>query len=199
MVSMYPCSVEKRKKMPGNSLNTVNMEFVENEKLSGSQTDAIQRLRSAVYPPEVLASLPGIRFSWASPQWSVLIWEGKEVIAKAGLLVRDVISNGVSKRIGGIGGVMTHPAEQGRGLSSQAMREASSRFNDELDVSFALLFCRPHLVPFYKRLLWKPFEGKVFVEQPEGSIDFTANGAMVLDVKEQAPLNGTIDLNGLPW
>ena len=132
-------------------------------------------------------------------QWSVLVWDENELTAKASLLVRDIFHNDIPKRIGGIGGVMTHPAKQGQGLASQAMREAANRFHDDLNVSYALLFCRPELVEFYKRLAWKSFEGKLFVEQPNGKIEFYANGAMVLDVKEEAPLDGVLDLNGLPW
>jgi len=113
--------------------------------------------------------------------------------------VREIISNGEAKTIGGVGGVMTHPARQGQGLASQAMKETARLFDDELNVSFALLFCRPHLVEFYKRLKWKPFQGQLFVDQPQGRIEFSANGPMVLDVKEQAPVNGALDLNGLPW
>jgi len=94
---------------------------------------------------------------------------------------------------------MTHPAKQGKGYASQAMREASRLFDEELKVAYALLFCRPHLVEFYKRLFWKPFQGQVFVEQPNGKVEFSVNGAMVLDVKERAPLNGSLDLHGLPW
>jgi len=94
---------------------------------------------------------------------------------------------------------MTHPARQGQGLASKAMREAAKRFEQDLHVDYALLFCRPDLVLFYERLGWKSFEGQVFVEQPQGKIEFSANGAMVLDVKEQAPLTGVLDLNGLPW
>lgn len=30
-------------------------------------------------------------------------------------------------------------------------------------------------------------------------VEFTVNGAMVLDVREHAPLSGILDLNGLPW
>lgn len=93
---------------------------------------------------------------------------------------------------------MTLPAKQGQGLGSQAMREAAKRF-EQLNVAYALLFCQPHLVPFYSRLGWKTFEGQLFVEQPQGKIEFSANGAMVLDVHEQAPLGGILDLNGLPW
>jgi hypothetical protein len=94
---------------------------------------------------------------------------------------------------------MTHPARQGQGLASQAMKETARLFDAELNVAFALLFCRPHLVEYYRRLEWKPFQGSVFVDQPDGRTEFSANGAMVLDVKEHAPLNGSLDLNGLPW
>ena len=177
----------------------MNVEFVETEKLTGVQKESIQKLRAAVYPPEVLATLPGRLFTWAAPQWSVLIWDGDELIAKVGMLARDAFHDNAPKRIGGIGGVMTHPAKQGQGLASQAMREASKRFDTDLNVSYALLFCLPALVEFYKRLSWKPFEGKIFVEQPSGKVEFSANGAMVLDVKDQAPLDGLMDLNGLPW
>ncbi len=177
----------------------MKLEFVATDQLSNLQKNSIQKLRSAVYPPDVLATLPGLAFTWAAPQWSMLLWDQDELVAKVGLLMREIISNGESKSIGGIGGVMTDPAKQGQGLASQAMREASRLFDEELKVAFALLFCRPHLVEFYKRLMWKPFQGQVFVEQPNGKVEFSANGAMVLDVKESAPLKGTLDLNGLPW
>jgi predicted GNAT family N-acyltransferase len=177
----------------------MKLEFVATDQLSDQQKNSIQKLRSAVYPPEMLATLPGLAFTWASPQWSVLVWDEDELVAKVGLLVRELISNGEIKSIGGVGGVMTHPARQGQGLASQAMREASRLFDEELKVAYALLFCRPHLVEFYKNLSWKPFEGQVFVEQPQGKIEFSVNGAMVLDIKESAPLNGLLDLNGLPW
>lgn len=177
----------------------MNIEFIETEKFSDIQKSALQNLRAVVYPPEVIETLPARFFSWASPQWSVLLWEQEELVARVGLVTREIQHNDSIKKIGGIGGVMTHPAKQGRGLASKGMKEAFKHFETELNVSFALLFCRPHLVDFYKRLSWKPFQGKVFVDQPQGKIEFTVNGAMVLNVKEQAPLNGALDLNGLPW
>ena len=177
----------------------MKLEFVATNQLSDLQKNNIQKLRSVVYPPEVLATLPSMAFSWASPQWSVLLWDKTELVAKVGLLTREIVSNGATKSIGGIGGVMTHPQKQGKGYASKAMREAARLFDEELTVAYALLFCRPHLVKFYGRLLWKPFQGQVFVEQPNGKIEFSVNGVMVLDVKESAPLNGSLDLNGLPW
>ena len=178
---------------------TIHIEFVATEDFTDRQQKGLDILRAAVYPPEVLETLPSRFFTWARPQWSVLLWEDDELVSRAGLLVRDVFHNGAPNRIGGIGGVATHPASQGKGYASQAMRETANRFHNDLDVAYALLFCRPGLVEFYKRLDWKLFEGKVFVEQLQGKIEFSANGAMVLDVKENAPIDGVLDLNGLPW
>jgi len=177
----------------------MKVEIVPTEKLSEYQQAALDQLRAAVYPPEVIATLPGRFFSWAPPQWSVLLWDQDELVSRAGLIRREILNDGMTKNIGGIGGVMTHPARQGQGWASQAMRQASEYFATNLNVSYALLFCRPHLVEFYMRLRWKPFQGKVFVEQPQGEVEFSANGAMVLDVREEAPVNGVLNLNGLPW
>lgn len=177
----------------------MKVEFTSADQYSDTQKNGLAQLRSAVYPPEVLATLPGRLFSWAPPQWSVFLWDDGELVSRVGLIVREIVSNGEAKTIGGIGGVMTHPGKQGKGYASQAMREAQKRFASELNVDYALLFCRPPLVEFYKRLEWKPFQGLVYVEQPQGKIEFSANGAMVLDVKEPAPVNGVLDLNGLPW
>jgi aminoglycoside 2'-N-acetyltransferase I len=177
----------------------MNVEFVAAKRMTDRQKQGLQQLRAAVYPPEVIATLPGRFFTWASPQWSVLLWEQDKLVSRAGLLERDILQDGAAKRIGGIGGVMTHPLKQGEGLASRVMREAAERFNTEVEAAYSLLFCRPHLVEFYKRLDWKPFQGKVYVQQPEGRVEFSANGAMVLDGLEQAPLAGSLDLNGLPW
>lgn len=177
----------------------MKFEFTAADQLSDIQKNGLAQLRAAVYPPEVLATLPGRFFTWASPQWSVFLWDEGELVSRVGLVVREIASNGESKTIGGIGGVMTHPGKQGKGYASQAMREASKLFAEELQVAFALLFCRPHLVEFYKRLKWESFQGLVFVEQPQGKVEFSVNGAMVLDVNEPAPLSGILDLNGLPW
>ncbi len=177
----------------------MKIEFMATDRLSNLQMEGFKHLRAAVYPPDVLATLPGTQFTWAAPQWSIFVWDEDELVSRVGLLTREIISNGTTKRIGGVGGVMTHPEQQRKGYASYAMQEATKRFDLELDVAFALLFCRPQLVEFYQRFHWKPFEGRVFVEQPQGKIEFSANGAMVLNVKEQAPINGILDLNGLPW
>ena len=177
----------------------MKIEFVATDQLTDTQKESFKQLRAAVYPTAVLATLIGKDYTWASPQWSILVWDEDELISRVGLVAREIISNGEPKVIGGIGSVLTHPERQDKGHATEAMCEAVRLFNEELKVAYGLLFCTSRLIEFYKRLQWKPFEGQVFVEQPRGKVEFSANNAMVLDIKEPAPLNGSLDLNGLPW
>ena len=177
----------------------MNIEVVQTENLSVQQEEALEVLSAAVYPPIEGALPSGEPVTWASPQWAFLLWEENELVTHVGLLEREILQDGRLRRIGGLGAVATHPAKQGQGLASLALREAAKWFDTDLGVPYALLFCRLTLIPFYERLLWKEFMGQVFVEQPQGRINFTANVAMVLDVREPAPLGGILDLNGLPW
>jgi GNAT superfamily N-acetyltransferase len=177
----------------------MKLEFVAADQFTETQKESLRQLRATVYPAAVLATLVGKQVAWASPQWSILVWEDDELVSRVGLLRREINSNGEQKTIGGVGGVMTHPERQGKGHASEAMREAARIFHEEWQVAYALLFYGSRVVEFYKRLQWVPFEGQIFVEQPRGKIEFTVNQAMVLDVKESAPLTGVLDLNGLPW
>jgi aminoglycoside 2'-N-acetyltransferase I len=177
----------------------MKIEFTATDQLSETQKESLKQLRTTVYPAAALATLIGTQFVWESPQWSVLVWDEDELVSRVGLVLREIISNGETKTIGGIGGVMTHPERQGKGHASAGMREALRLFEEEFKVAYALLFCGSRVIEFYKRLQWKPFEGEIFVEQPKGRINFTANTAMVFDIKEPAPLKGSLDLKGLPW
>jgi predicted GNAT family N-acyltransferase len=177
----------------------MKIEFVATDQLTDTQKESLKQLRTAVYPAAALGTLIGKQITWMSPQWSVFVWDEDELVARVGLLTREIISNGETKIIGGVGGVLMRPQRQDKGHASEVMHEATRLFHEELQVAYALLFCDSRLIEFYKRLQWKPFEGQVFVQQPKGRIEFSANNAMVLDVKEPAPLNGSLDLNGLPW
>jgi predicted GNAT family N-acyltransferase len=168
--------------------------------LSAKERDALKALTAAVYPPEVLASSPGQSLQWASAQWSVLVWNtAGQLIAHVGIVTREGTLDGVPVNIGGIGGVKTHPQAQGRGYASAALRRAAAILHDDHNVAFALLVCQEHLLPFYGRLGWRPFLGRLIVEQASGPIVFTINRPMVLLGRCPAPQAGIIDLRGLPW
>jgi aminoglycoside 2'-N-acetyltransferase I len=177
----------------------MQIEVVERNHFSATQDRALDALWAAVYPPEVIAALPNRAITWAAPQWSLLLWDDDQLVTRVGLMVRDISHDGVSKRIGGVGGVMTHPDRRGQGLARHALHAAAQWFATEGQVAYVLLFCRADLVAFYQRLGWQPYLGTVWVEQPQGKLAFTDNEALVLDIHEQAPRYGTLDLQGLPW
>lgn len=138
----------------------MEIEFLTAEGLTGHQEAAMEQLSTAVYPPGADMTLPGKSFTWAYPQWSILVWDQDQLVSHVGMLVRDMFQDSAPKRIGGIGAVATHPASQGRGFASAAMRAAAERFDTDLGVSYALLFCRSHLIPFTIDWAGSPLQGK---------------------------------------
>jgi aminoglycoside 2'-N-acetyltransferase I len=168
--------------------------------LDDDERAALRALTAAVYPPDVVAASPGRHVQWASPDYSVLVFtpEG-ELVSHVGILVRAGTLDGVAVKMGGVGGVKTHPRAQGRGYASAGLRRAASALHDDHQVAFSLLVCQEHLLPFYSRLGWVPFSGCLMVEQPTGPTVFAINRAMVLSGMSAAPRDGLIDLKGLPW
>ena len=157
-------------------------------------------LLDAVWPPEVLATLPWGDVVFAHADLRVLVLsETDGPVCHVGIFRRDVIWNGRKMRAGGIGGVATREDQRGRGYASMALNAAIHTLTDEGSIDFALLFCEPRLAPFYAARGWRPFEGDVYAEQPElGRTPFTATAPHILKIR-QAPLKGTLDLCGLPW
>ena len=102
-------------------------------------------------------------------------------------------------KIGGVGGVKTYPQARGQGYASAALCCAITALHDDHRVAFSLLVCQAHVMPFYTRLGWLPFAGRLVVEQPSGSIVFTVNQSMGLAGLQPAPPAGLIDMAGLPW
>jgi hypothetical protein len=177
----------------------MKIEFVASDQLSETQKEGLKQLRNTIYPDVMLTTTINKQFVRASPQWSVLVWDEDELVSRVGLLKREIISNGEIKTIGGVGGMLANLESQNKGHTSEAMRETARVLNEELKVSFALLFCPSRSVEFYKRMNWKSFQGSILVDQRKGKTEFTGNHPMVLDVRETAPIEGSLDLKGYPW
>ena len=158
----------------------------------------LQPLSALVYPPEVMATIVWRDVTWAHAAWWVLVYREDRLVASAGLHLREARHDGARVRIGGIGGVMTHPAERRRGFATAALQRAHDVFAEQ-GAQFSLLFCEPKNIAFYTHLGWRVFPGDVIVEQPTGRAPFSIMTAMVQAVGKPAPLAGTIDLCGLPW
>jgi len=156
-------------------------------------------LFDAVWPPEVVERLPWGRLTFAYPEWRVLVEADPEgVVSHVGIHRREVTWNGRKMRAGGIGGVLTRADCRRRGYASIALNAAIQTLKDEGSTDFALLFCEPHHAPFYTGRGWKPFDGEIWCEQPQGRIRFEATAPYVFHLK-RAPPTGIIDLCGLPW
>jgi len=77
---------------------------------------ALRVLSAAVYPPENDANLPG-PFVWVPQQWHILVRDNAgPIVSHVGVLTRTVLLDGVPVRIGGVGGVKTHPEARGSRL-----------------------------------------------------------------------------------
>jgi len=163
------------------------------EELTAEETEELAAMKAAVYPDPQ----PGSR-EWAPRQWGVFVRSDDVLVSYTGLLVREGHVDEVPARIGGIGGVATHPSHRGRGYAPLGMARALD-FLLDIEADFALLVCREPLIPYYERLGWRQFTGTLLVTQHGQPETFTFNEVMVGDLTAGAPTGGTIDLDGPPW
>jgi GNAT superfamily N-acetyltransferase len=168
--------------------------------LTAGEQAALRTLALAVYPPEVAAAWPGRTIEWAPHQWCIVGWDAEgAAVCYVGVVLCDARWGDRAVRVGGIGGVKTHPASRGRGFAMAAIQRALDFFHELGNVDFGLLVCEPGLVPFYERLGWRRFPGDLLVAQRQATVPFTFNLAMTTPVRLQEPLAGTIDLMEPPW
>lgn len=168
--------------------------------LTADEQSALRTLSLAVYPPETAAAWPGRAIEWAAHEWSVIGWAADGfVLCYVGVVLRDARWNDRPVRVGGIGGVKTHPAFRGRGFATTAIQRALDFFREQGDVDFGLLVCEPGLVPFYERQGWRTFPGDLLVTQRQATVPFTFNLPMTTPLRLPELLGGKIDLLGPPW
>jgi aminoglycoside 2'-N-acetyltransferase I len=173
---------------------------IEIDVLNGNEAwPMAEPLFKAVWPPEVVAKLPWANIVFAHADLRVLVQtETGEAVCHVGIYRREIKWNGRRMRAGGIGGVVTREDKRGKGYATIALSAAIQTLKDEGSTDFALLFCEPHNAPFYVDRGWKPFEGEIYAEQPQGRVRFEAIAPYVYHLR-RAPQQGTIDLCGLPW
>jgi hypothetical protein len=168
--------------------------------LTDSERAALRVLSLAVYPPHEATDWPGRHLEWAAAEWCVRVWgDDGELVSYTGMVLRQATHDGQPVRIGGVGGVKTHPAVRRRGYAGLGLRRAVGFFHEQPDVAFALLVCAPHLIGYYSRLGWQEFAGRLLVEQHGTVAEFTFNRVMTYDIRCAGPVAGTIDLCGPPW
>jgi aminoglycoside 2'-N-acetyltransferase I len=162
---------------------------------------SLGELNRAVYPPDAVAAWPGRSIEWAPRRWSVIVWneDQSRALSHAGVVDRSARLNQANVKIGGIGGVMTHPAFRKQGIARAAIHRCVEFFRENGDIDFGLLVCAANLIPVYERLGWQPFPGKLLVTQRGQTTEFTFNLPMIYPIRGQLEYNGVIDLQGPPW
>jgi predicted acetyltransferase len=173
---------------------------IEIDVLNGNESwPLVEPLYNAIWPPEVLATLPWADIVFAHADLRVLVQaEPEGVVCHVGIYRREVTWNGRKFKAGGIGGVLTAEESRRKGYASVALNAAVQTLKDEGATDFGLLFCEPHHAPFYTGRGWKPFDGEIWCEQSGGRVRLTAIAPYVYHIK-RAPPTGIIDLCGLPW
>ncbi|MDB5616663.1 GNAT family N-acetyltransferase [Tardiphaga sp.] len=159
---------------------------------------SVKPLFEAVWPREVVEKLSWGHIVFAPADLRVLVEDDERLVCQVGITRREATWDGRKVRIGGIGGVSTHPDFRRRGFASVALNAALQTLKEERATDFALLFCEPHQADFYTSRGWKPFVGEVFAEQAGQRARFDALLPFVSYLK-RAPHTGEIDLCGLPW
>lgn len=139
-----------------------------------------------------------LEHEWSDPDWCVLVRHQEQAVTHLAIIERTATAGGQQVKLGGIGGVMTPVAWQGRGFAGKAMRRSAEFMRDELGVDFGLLLCSESLVRYYARLGWQHVAGPLVFDQSFGKETWDEE-AMVLPCTEQTWPEGVIDLCGPPW
>lgn len=139
-----------------------------------------------------------LRYRWRPKDLHFVTEEDGRPVSHVGLVRQDVSAGGRPVTVAGVGGVVTVPEAQGRGLAQRGMRHAAEFMCQEWGVEFGLLFCRDALVPFYERLGWRVVNDPVEVEQESGPVVSSLN-VLVLPCGGREWPEGPVSLNSLPW
>ncbi|NNF15302.1 MAG: GNAT family N-acetyltransferase [Gammaproteobacteria bacterium] len=137
------------------------------------------------------------QLEWQPKTAHLLLYDDASLASHVGLLQHRVVVDEQSYRVGGVGGVVTLPHQQGKGYASALMEEACRRMA-AWHVDAGLLFCRPQLQKFYSRRDWTMVTAPVTVHQAERIIEMPVQ-AMVKPVNLAAWPSGPVHVPGLPW
>lgn len=142
-----------------------------------------------------VADLP---LTWRSKVLHFLLYKEEELVSHVGVLKHVVSVAGEPVPVGGVGGVVTVPAAQGKGYARRLMSHVAELFEHEWKVDAGMLFCLPKMVRYYEAQGWRTVEGSVLIDQPEGAIVAPLE-VMVLPFGGKGWPSGNVELRSLPW
>ena len=139
-----------------------------------------------------------LHLSWRPKDLHFLVYAESEPISHVGILKHRITVDGEVVTVGGIGGVVTVPEAQKKGLARRLMQHTAEFLEHNWKVAAGLLFCSSEMMSYYEALGWQRVEGPVLVEQPSGKIT-SPLPVMVLPIHQEEWPDGSIELRSLPW
>jgi GNAT superfamily N-acetyltransferase len=158
-----------------------------------------QRQHLIQFAPDVFG-LRHLNLTWEPKTCFFPVHVGGALVANAALVWRTVTVGDGGQRIpvAGLGSVVTRPEARGRGHATAAITAALAFARREWGVEFAMLFCRPELVPFYERIDFASLPPPILIDQPGGKIA-SPTRVLVRPLASRPWPPGPIDVNGPPW
>ncbi|WP_406129961.1 GNAT family N-acetyltransferase [Streptomyces canus] len=136
--------------------------------------------------------------TWLPKEEHFGIRHDDRLVAHAGLRLLPVAIGDAETAVVGVGGVAVASGMQGQGLARLVVTAALEHART-MGPQHALLFCRPPLVPLYRRLGWHPLDAEVLVEQPEDGLVTMPLRTMVTPLRDGARWpSGPVRLFSLP-
>jgi len=121
-----------------------------------------------------------------------------QLVSHAGMVKAEVQVAGQPIAVGGIGGVVTVGTAQRKGYAERMLQQALAYMGETWQVEFGMLFCLPHVLPFYAGLGWQQIASPISIEQPEGRV-LSPLAAMVMPcASERVWPAGLVEMD-LPW
>jgi GNAT superfamily N-acetyltransferase len=155
--------------------------------------------RQALYGwGEDIFGMSPYNLQWRTKDRHFVLYEDGVPRANASVLRHEVVLDGRPMAVGGLGGVVTVPEAQRRGLAKLVVGRATEFLRDDLKTAFGLLFCLPRRVPLYRSLGWQVVEPGVLIDQPGGKIP-SPMPVMILPFENEPWPAERVDLDSLPW
>ncbi len=135
---------------------------------------------------------------WRPKQLHFILYSDGKPVSHVGLLRHVVRVNRRPVTVAGLGGVVTVPEAQKKGMAQRLMQHAAKFLEREWKVDAGLLFCLPRMEAYYSRLGWQTVKAPVTIEQPNGRIT-SPMPVMIMPLGKTPWPTGDVELESLPW
>lgn len=169
-----------------------DMQVLSQKNLSQAQRVELDALDKLAFTEEM-----DFGFDWSGSEEYVVLRVDGRLAAMVGMLERTIRVGGREVKVGGVGGVATHPDHRRRGYAGRLL-EAAARVLQEKGCRFAMLFCDQKLVEYYGRSNFRKVDAPLFIiSRGERMQIHEIKMVRALSGEDWPP--GEIDLQGLPW